>query len=128
LIIYTTDKALRKKIKKKKKTKELIKAEEDYATFLKAVGYTGKKTKRKIPAVDLPAPPTNYAKTSDTIPAGVCAKTSIDDWKWKKTLPEENAKTADAIDRKKKQVGIAYNKGSYQFLTEGTDTTTLGKK
>lgn len=126
MIIYTTDKSLRKSLKKKK-SKEQIQAEQEHAEFLKSVGYTGKKSK-KPKLLNYPPAPTNYAKTSDKIPAGVCAKTSIDDWKWKKSLPEESEQTKKAIDRKKRQVGVAYNKGAYQFITEGTDTTTLGKK
>lgn len=32
------------------------------------------------------------------------------------------------IERKKKQVGILVNKSSYQFISDGMDLTTLGKK
>lgn len=32
------------------------------------------------------------------------------------------------IERKKKQVGVLYNKGAYQFISPGMDLTTLGKK
>ena len=30
--------------------------------------------------------------------------------------------------RKSKKVGILYNKGNYQYISDGTDLTTIGKK
>ena len=35
---------------------------------------------------------------------------------------------ADQIMSKSKRIGIAYNKGSYQYITDETDAKTIGKK
>lgn len=35
---------------------------------------------------------------------------------------------ADAVIAKSKRIGIAFSKGGYQYITEGTDLKTLGKK
>lgn len=32
------------------------------------------------------------------------------------------------IERKKKRIGVLYNKGAYQYISDGMDLTTLGKK
>jgi hypothetical protein len=36
--------------------------------------------------------------------------------------------TAEKIIRNSKRIGIAYNKGSYQYITDETDAKTIGKK
>lgn len=35
---------------------------------------------------------------------------------------------AEAVMAKSKRIGIAFSKGGYQYITEGTDLKTLGKK
>lgn len=35
---------------------------------------------------------------------------------------------AEQIVSKSKRIGIAYSKGSYQYITDGTDIKTIGKK
>ena len=54
-------------------------------------------------------------------------KRSVDDYKWKKGR-EESVATAKAIEEKKKRLAPIYSKGPVQYLTEGTDPNTLGKK
>ena len=54
-------------------------------------------------------------------------KRSVEDYKWKRDR-EESAATIAEIERKKKKVAPAYNKGAVQYLTEGTDPTTIGRK
>ena len=54
-------------------------------------------------------------------------KRSVDDYKWKRDR-EESAATAKAIEEKKKRLAPIYSKGPVQYLTEGTDPNTLGKK
>lgn len=54
-------------------------------------------------------------------------KRSVDDYKWKRDR-EESAATAKAIEEKKKRLAPIYSKGPVQYLTDGADTTTLGKK
>lgn len=41
---------------------------------------------------------------------------------------EREAAAQQEIERKKKRVGVLVNKSGYQYLTEDTDLTTLGKK
>jgi len=125
MIVYTTE---RSKQKKKKKSRVQLEAEKYHAEFLKSVGYTGKKHKNLPKQKQEFTPrPTYPVKTSDLIPPGViCAKKSIDDWKWKKNITEK-PETVEEIERKKKRVAIAYNKGSYQYITDNDDTTAIGK-
>ena len=54
-------------------------------------------------------------------------KKSVDDWKWKRDR-EETAETIKEIERKKTRVAPAYNKGATQYITDGADPTTLGRK
>lgn len=41
---------------------------------------------------------------------------------------EITGEAADAVIAKSKRIGIAFSKGGYQYITEGTDLKTLGKK
>lgn len=54
-------------------------------------------------------------------------KRSVDDYKWKRDR-EESVATIKEIERKKTRVAPAFNKGAVQYLTEGTDPTTIGRK
>lgn len=54
-------------------------------------------------------------------------KRSVEDYKWKRDR-EESAATIAEIERKKKKVAPAYNKGAVQYLTDGTDPATIGRK
>ena len=54
-------------------------------------------------------------------------KRSVDDYKWKRDR-EESAATIAEIERKKTRVAPAYNKGAVQYLTDGTDPATIGRK
>ena len=54
-------------------------------------------------------------------------KRSVDDYKWKRDR-EESAATIAEIERKKTRVAPAYNKGAIQYLTDGTDPATIGRK
>lgn len=53
--------------------------------------------------------------------------TSIDDWRWRGHQPE-TPETIKEIDAKRKRIASHYNKGPAQYMTDGTDTTTIGKK
>ncbi len=57
----------------------------------------------------------------------VCAKHTIDDWRWKKG-DGERSDTIREIENKKKRVAIAFNKGAYQYISDGDDPTAIGKK
>jgi hypothetical protein len=39
-----------------------------------------------------------------------------------------DSESASSIISKSKRIGLAYSKGSYQYITEGTDLKTIGKK
>lgn len=54
-------------------------------------------------------------------------KKSVDDWKWKRNR-EETYETIKEIERKKKRIAPAYNKGAIQYITDDTDPKTLGRK
>ena len=54
-------------------------------------------------------------------------KRSVEDYKWKRDR-EESAATVKDIEEKKKRLAPVYSKGPVQYLTEGTDPVTLGKK
>ena len=54
-------------------------------------------------------------------------KRSVDDYKWKRDR-EESAATAKAIEEKKKRLAPIANKAGYQYITDGADVETLGRK
>jgi hypothetical protein len=72
-----------------------------------------------------------WAATTDHIPS-VISKTKIE---LRRTSMVEKVKTgeiegeaANEIISKSKRISIAYSKGSYQYITDGTDLKTIGKK
>lgn len=54
-------------------------------------------------------------------------KRSVDDYKWKRDR-EESVATAKAIEEKKKRLAPIANKTGYQYITDGADVETLGRK
>ncbi len=68
----------------------------------------------------------NLAPTSDTITNIVYARDPLE-FKWKKGK-EESKETIEEIERKSKRVGIAYNKGAYQYIDSLENAKCLGKK
>jgi len=122
MLIYTNQSSGRKR---KSQSKRLAAAREEHKKFLASVGYT----KRRRPVVDFPdlkVENTNVASLSDAIPANGF-KRSVDDWKWKRDRGE-TAETIAEIERKKKQVAPAFNKGATMYVTEGMDPASLGRK
>lgn len=72
-----------------------------------------------------------WANTTDHIPSVIGTNKIIH----AKASMVEKVKTgqidgdaAVEIINKSKRIGIAYSKGSYQYITEGTDLKTIGKK
>lgn len=57
--------------------------------------------------------------------SGVAAKTSIMD---PHNLNRESEEVRQAVLSKSRRVAPAYNKGGYQFITDETDITAVGKK
>ena len=77
--------------------------------------------------INLPEPmiKRNLAPLSNSVGNGF--KRSVDDYKWKRDR-EESAATTKAIEEKKKRLAPIYSKGPVQYLTDGADVQTLGKK
>jgi hypothetical protein len=55
-------------------------------------------------------------------------KRSIDDYKWRRDEPKESRETIAEIERKKKRIAPAYNKGPFMYITDDMDPATLGRK
>lgn len=60
----------------------------------------------------------------DTHIGAVSTKSVMDPMYWK----GEDPKVIEQTIAKSKRIAIAYNKGGYQYVTDGTDPTTIGKK
>ena len=54
-------------------------------------------------------------------------KRSILDYRWKKDA-QETSQTIAEIEKKAKRIAPAYSKGSDQYITDGADITTIGRK
>lgn len=72
-----------------------------------------------------------WANTTDHIPSVIgTAKVTLS----KSTMVEKaklgiiDGDAASSIISKSKRIGIAYSKGGYQYITDGTDLKTIGKK
>jgi hypothetical protein len=97
--------------------------------LLRRIGYYRSKQKYGKGNVKNPFPDltikTTYSLSNGFAKSGF--KQSIDDHRWKRDREESKA-TIDAIERKKKSVAIAYNKGGYQYLPNKDDAKYIGKK
>lgn len=115
-------------MKKRVKSKALLKAEALHRAFLLKMGIQ-KRPKQHRP-LDLEAfqPSKNLVPTSDRIPGGVTPKRDIaTDHKWKKSAAEK-PETVKAIQKKMTQIAPLWNKGAVQFITPGEDPKVLGRK
>jgi len=54
--------------------------------------------------------------------------TSIEKPRYEGELLERELEALKEIEKKKKRVAIAYNKGAYQYITDDCDPKTIGKK
>lgn len=110
--------------KRKKPSVKQTRAAEEHTKYLASLGYVpGMRIER---TAELPK--YEYRRvTSDRIPGGGGFKRSVEDYKWKKDQ-EESAATIKEIERKKKCLAPAYNKGAVQYVTSGTDPRYIGKK
>jgi hypothetical protein len=118
-MIYTRQTSGRKKASKK-----TLRLREERKDFFGAI-LANKKRERPNNMPDLSVEQ-RTAPCSDSIP-GYGFKRSVDDYKWKRDK-EESAATIAEIERKKTRVAPAYNKGATQYITDGADPTTLGRK
>lgn len=62
-------------------------------------------------------------KVQDTVSANTLIKHQMS-----KEMIEREAKAQEEISKKKRRVAILFNKGGYQYITDETDLTTLGRK
>ena len=126
MIIYGHDRSKRRKTGVKQ-----ARANAAHAEWLKSVGYYGKRKdvdrSYNLECSFLAITPTRVPPpVSNTIGNGFKGR-SVDDYKWRKDVNETSATIAE-IERKKTRVAPIYSKGPTQYLTDGIDPTTLGKK
>lgn len=108
--------------RKKPTAKQLRLREERKAYFASIL-----KDSRKERFINLPEPLPRKELPPLSNSVGNGFKRSVDDYKWKRDR-EESAATIKEIERKKTRVAPAFNKGAVQYLTDGTDPATIGRK
>jgi len=123
MIIY-----IRQSSPKKKPSKAVLEANRKHKIWLEQNNYLTKSNKQRIITYNMEnVDDKKVAPMSNTIPAGIAAKRSIDDHRWKRDW-RESQKTIDMIEDKKKRVAPLYNKGATQYISDGEDPKTLGRK
>lgn len=117
-IIYTRNTSGRKKPSKK-----TLRLREERKAYFASV-LKGSKPERYI---NMPEslPQKNLPPLSNSVGNGF--KRSVDDYKWKRDR-EESAATIKEIEKKKTRLAPSFNKGPVQYITDGADVETLGKK
>jgi hypothetical protein len=108
---------------RKKPSAKTLRLREERKAYFKSI-LKGSTKERPINMPE-PLPKRELAPLSNSVGNGF--KRSVEDYKWKRDR-EESVATIKEIERKKTRVAPAYNKGAIQYLTEGTDPTTIGRK
>lgn len=108
---------------RKKPSKKMLRLREERKAYFASV----LKGSRKERPINLPEPLPRKELPPLSNSVGNGFKRSVDDYKWKRDR-EESAATIKEIERKKTRIAPAYNKGAVQYLTEGTDPATIGRK
>lgn len=108
---------------RKKPSKKTLRLREERKSYFASV----LKGSAKERPINLPEPMIKKSLPPLSNSVGNGFKRSVDDYKWKRDR-EESVATAKAIEEKKKRLAPIYSKGPVQYLTEGTDPNTLGKK
>lgn len=124
-LLYTHNRS-----KRKLPSAKVVRANAAHAEWLQSIGYTGKRKnvdrsynlEQSFVAISTER---GAAPVSNGIGNGF--KRSVDDYKWKRDR-EETAATAKAIEEKKKRLAPIANKTGYQYITDGADVETLGRK
>jgi hypothetical protein len=108
---------------RKKPSKKTLRLREERKAYFKSI----LKDSTKERPINMPEPyqAKNAIPLSNSVGNGF--KRSVDDYKWKRDR-EESAATIKEIEKKKARVAPAYNKGAVQYLTDGTDPATIGRK
>ena len=126
MIIYGHDRSKRRKTSVKQ-----ARANAAHAEWLKSVGYYGKR-KDVDRSYNLECSYLGSRSNRVLVPLSNAIGNgfkgrSVDDYKWRKDVNETSATIAE-IERKKTRVAPAYNKGATQYITDGADPKTLGRK
>lgn len=108
---------------RKKPSKKTLRLREERKAYFASV-LKGSKPERNI-NIPEPLPQKNLPPLSNSVGNGF--KRSVDDYKWKRDR-EESVATIKEIEKKKTRLAPAFNKGAVQYITDGADTQTLGRK
>lgn len=122
MLIYTRQSSGKKR---KKVTKKILLAREEHDAFLRSIGCVKIKTRHICDFPDLSVK--SMPPTSDNLYTNGGFKRTVDDWKWKRDR-QETPETIKELNRKKERTAPIWNKGGYQYITDGEDTKTLGRK
>ena len=108
---------------RKKPSKKVLRLREERKTFFSTIL---KDKPRKERTLNIPEREVKkLPPLSNSVGNGF--KRSVDDYKWKRDR-EETVATIKEIERKKTKVAPIYSKGAFQYLTDGTDPATIGRK
>ena len=108
--------------RKKPSAKTLRLREERKAYFKSILKDSSKERPINMPE---PLPKRELAPLSNSVGNGF--KRSVEDYKWKRDR-EESAATIREIEKKKNRLAPVANKTGYQYITDGADVETLGRK
>lgn len=108
---------------RKKPSKKTLRLREERKAYFKSI-LRGSTKERPI---NMPEPlqQKNLAPLSNSVGNGF--KKSVEDYKWKRDR-EESVATIKEIEKKKTRLAPSFNKGPVQYITDGADVETLGRK
>jgi hypothetical protein len=108
---------------RKKPSKKVLRLREERKTFFSTIL---KDKPRKERTLNIPEREVKkLPPLSNSVGNGF--KRSVEDYKWKRDR-EESIATVKAIEEKKKRLAPIANKAGYQYITDGADVETLGRK
>lgn len=108
---------------RKKPSKKTLRLREERKAYFKVI-LNGSAKERPINLPE-PLPRKELPPLSNGVGNGF--KRSVEDYKWKRDR-EESVATVKAIEEKKKRLAPIANKTGYQYITDGADVETLGRK
>jgi hypothetical protein len=109
---------------RKKPSKKTLRLREERKAYFESIK---KSAKTKTTLDNMPAPFEKKALPPLSNSVGNGFKRSVEDYKWKRDR-EETAATIKEIEKKKSRIAPAFNKGATQYITDGADVQTLGRK
>ena len=127
-IYYNTNNLTNRKRKASSPTRASEESARKTAALLARVGYVRRDRVVTKAIVEKWQDERKVVPMTNTIPGGIAAKRDkLNDHKWKRGL-EETADTIKEIQNKAARTAPAYSKGAYQYITDGADVKTLGRK